>query len=740
MLERFARTTLAPDSGEPEKGLALDDIINFAWRQWMFIGTIAGVVLVIGTVLLLRETRLYTATAQILLDPRKEKIGGDTILSDPNLDGAALESQVEIIRSTVLLRRVAEKERAAVSAEVGVAPPTGSALLSGARGVTADAARSRTGADGEAIPTDILPLIDGLRAGTMVTRSKGYMFTIAFTSVDPVRAAKLANAIADAYIVDKLDARFEAAKRASGWLSDRLTELRNQVRLSEEAVTKFRNEHNLLRSTTNVTLNQQQLGELNARLVAAKAELSEKKARVDLLQTSDGRQGAQSLLPDLINSPVVSALRGQIAGVAQREADLVARYGDRHPLVVNVRAERRDLERATNVEIQKLSANVRNEYELAKARVESLERSLQDVTGQSDSDNDAVITLRELERTATINRGLFEDFLQKAKLTQEQSTFEAREARVVTPALPPTSPSYPQKTRFTIITLFIGLMLGIGGAVAKELLNAGFTTPRQVEDFLDVPLLSSVSRMEQRNLTVGGKILQIPQYPIAKPLARFSESIRAIRSGVQMTDVDHPPRVIQITSTVPGEGKTTIGLSIATSSATSGLRVLFVDADLRRPAGSEFLGLKKSPGLVDLLLNHVNPQDVIRYNEDLRIWVLPAGAKTQNPTDLLGSERMKTHLEGFRKSFDFVIFDSPPVGPVIDPLVIAPLVDKVVFVVRWAVTAREMVKHSIQKLSGHRKVAGIVFNHINERQAQKYGRYAYSYYYSSRYYKNYYNE
>lgn len=704
----------------------LGEVLNFLWRQWLFIATVFGVVVAIGAILLVRETPRYTATAQILLEPQKEKATADSILSELVLNPNTVESQMQIIRSTVLLRRVAEKENLAADPELG--SPSSPAV-------------SMRASDSERIPPQLMAAIQGLKGALVVTQDKGFIINVSFTSTDPRRAGRLANAIADAYIVDKLDARFDAATRASRWFSDRLTEMRRQVAESEDAVRKFRTEHNLLEGTSKVTLTEQQLGDLNGRLVAARAEMSEKKARVDLLKSIVDKGGSvQSLLPELINSPVVAGLRTQITSATQREADLVARYGNAHPLVVNVRSERRDLERNLANEIRKLSSNVENEYELAKARADSLESSLREVTGQVDYSNSAVVTLRELEKTAAINQTVFEDFLKRSKITQEQSTFEAREARVITPALQPTEPSSPKNLRYMTIVVMIGLFLGVGGAVAKELLNAGFTTPKQIEDYLELPLLSSVARMDARDLLVGNRLIQIPQYPIMKPLARFSEAIRAIRSGVQMSDVDHPPKVIQITSTIPGEGKTTIALSIAASAAASGLRTLFIDADLRRPSATGIVGMKSEQGLVDLLLGQAEAQTAIQYNEELRFWILGAGTKTQSPTDLLSSDRMKSFMEGFRNSFDFVVVDSPPLGPVVDPIVIAGMVDKIVFVVRWAVTAREMVRHSIQRFAADRKVAGVVFNHVNDKQAQRYGKYAYSYHYGARYYKNYYTE
>ena len=426
------------------------------------------------------------------------------------------------------------------------------------------------------------------------------------------------------------------------------------------------------------------------------------------------------------------------SAISQKEADLVARYNDRHPLVVNVRAEHNDIKRAIAAEARRLAANVNNDYELAKAREASLERTVQEVTGQSGADDRTAITLRELERTATVNKSLFENFLQKAKISEQQSTFEARDARVITPALRPGAPSYPKYSQTMEIALIIGLFLGIGGSVAKDKLNGGFATPRQIEDMLELPLLTSINTMNKEDLTVKGKALEIPHYVAAMPLSRFSEAIRALRSGIRMTDVDHPPKVILVTSTMPNEGKTTVALSLAVSAATAGLKVLMIDADLRHTSASRFFGLVKHPGLVDLLLGSVNMKDAITFNEDAKLWVLPAGSKTRNPADLIGSDRMKSLMDTCKQSFDFVVIDAPPIGPVIDSLILSQLADKVVYVVRWASTARELVQQSLQRLP-REKLAGTVFNRVNEKAAQKYGKYAYQYYYGARDYKKYYS-
>lgn len=752
MLNRLSPSnTIEP---KDEVGFDLSTILNFGWRQWKFISIIVAMTIVIGVVYLLQLTPRYTATTQVLLEPRKEKVAGsEAFLSDANLDNPSIESQMAIIRSAVLLRHVVDKENLVFDSEFGSRRVKGRSWLEMVRGLfnitqskldaSAGAKQAASGSSDQATPQELASTTRALSGALAVSRSGlSYIISISVTSVDPARAAKLANAIADAYLVDKLDARFEAAKRASSWLSDRLVELRKQVRSSEEAVLKFRSEHNLVQSGANVTLNQQQLSELSAKLVAARSEAAEKKARVELLQSIVKKGGTPESLPDFASgSPTLNALRTQEAGISQREADLVTRYGDRHPLVVNVRAERRDIQRAIAAEIQRLVANVANEYELAKTRADSILQSLREVTGQTELDSQEAITLRELERTAAVNKSLFEDFLQRAKITDEQSTFEAKDARVITQAVAPSTPSYPRKAQSMIFTVIIGTLLGIACAVAKEKLNVGFATPRQVEEMLDTPVLASISRLVERDLTIDGKVIKIQSFPVIKPLSRYSESIRALRSGVQMTDVDNPPKVIQLTSTMPSEGKTTIALSFATSAATSGLKVLFIDADLRHPSASRLLGLAKDDaGLVDLLLGSANSQDAIRYIHELKFWALAGGSKTQNPPDMLGSDRMKSLIMSFKQSFDMIVIDTPPAGPVIDPVVVSQLVDKVVFVVRWAATAREMVVACLQQFSGPKKIAGVVFNQVVDSEAQKYGKYAYQYYYGSRYYGKYYNE
>ena len=722
----------APDA------IDLRHVQDFFWRRWKLIVTTAAVVAAVTFVVLLAVTPQYTATAQVLLDPRKEKIfGADTIVPELSLDTGNVDSQISVIRSTNLLQRVVEKTNLTQDPEFGLpAPPGLFSLLRSLVSVTPLPEAKPATAPTEAIAPDVLRAIGRLRSALDVQRvQRTYVISIAVTSEDPAKAARLANAIADAFIVDKLDARYEAAKRASLWLTERMDALREQVQQSEQAVADFRRKHNLVTagSDAKVTLSEQQLSELNGKLVTARAETAERRAKYLQAQQVQSQGGNLQAIPDVVRSTVISQFRAQQADVARRTAELASRYNDSHPQVINARAELRNIENSISAEVGRILSNLKNDYDVAKAREDSLQQSLDQMTGQSGLDNEVSIQLRALERLNTANKTLFDNFLSRTKITQEQSTFEEREARVISPAAKPGAPSFPRKTLVLSLALVVGCLIGIGGSVALDMLNAGFTTPKEIEEKLGIPVLASIPLLDDTVLKINGKKLAPATYTHVKPLSRYAESIRALRMGVRMANVDNPAKVVLVTSSIQQEGKSTISASLAYSAAQANERVVLIDGDLRHPSATRFFGLSDEPGLVDMLTGAVAMEDVLFKLDG--ITVIPAGAKSNNPPDLLGSIRMKSLIEKLREHFDYIVIDTPPVGPVIDARVAMQLADKVIYVVRWQSTTREMVAQSLATLDADRKLAGIAFDHVDESKTPRYGPYSY---YSSRYYTKYY--
>jgi polysaccharide biosynthesis transport protein len=704
-----------------ERAFDLRQYLNFAWRNWTFIASVTALVFLIGVIYLVHATPLYTASTQVLLEQHQKAPGLDAAADDRFDNYGHMENQLAILQSDSLLRRVVIKE--------GLAVPSSTAKES-------QSTDGQRGAAGSGEEQSVRDAISALRGALGVTRTApAQVLNISVTWNDPVRAAGLANAVADAYVVDQLDARLESAKRASGWLSDRLIELRGQLRDSEDAVAKFRAQHGLTRSGPTVALNDQQLSDLNTKLIAARADAAEKKARVAFIADLVAGKKTLDSLPDslLSTNSVMGALRGKLADASQREADLLARYNRSFPAVVNVEAEKRDIERSIAAETQRIAETAKSDYALAKARLDAIQQAMDEATGQGSLNNDDTVKVRELERTAALNKTLFEEFLQKAKITDEESTFRARDVRIIMPAQPGWQ-SFPNTKRVLLTALLAGLGLAVGGAFAMEMLRTGFTSPREVEQALGIPVLASVHRMKKNELLKDGKNIPVPFYQIHHPLSPFSESLRTLRSSIHMSDVDQPPKVIHVTSARPGEGKTTIAVSLAISAAFAGLKVVLVDADLRHPAASRFFKLEQENGLVDLLTGVRSADNVSRFYKDLKLSIIPAGSKSLNPPDVLGSERMKAFIAQLKESFDYVVVDTPPVGPVVDAAIVANLADKTIFVVEWASTPRELIETSLKQVSMQKRVAGIVFNLVNQDRAKKYGG---EYYYGKDYQKYY---
>lgn len=722
----------------------LPEVLDFLARRWKLMLAAAGCMVALAFFILLTITPRYSATTQILIDAKPENmLGQGSMMSELALDSTAIDSQVTILQSRSLLQRVVkarnlvkDPEFGSVEAEAGVFQRLVDLARNSVSGEPAPESlpAPAPAVSNEAMPPEVLRAVNRLRNALEVRReARTLVVNVTVTSIDRAKAASLADAIADAYIIDKLEARFDRARRAATWLSDRIEVLGADLRTSEQAVAEFRVRHNLVETRTG-TLSEQQLSDLNAKLVGMRAETAEKRAKYEQSRSITAVSGNLDAIPDVLRSPVITSLRNQAGDVTRREADLLARYGRNHPQVINIQAERRDMERQIQAEIQRVIANLKNDLDVTISREESLAASLGRAGGQTGADNKVAVELRQLERAAAANKVLYESFLSRSKIAEEETTLANREARIISNAALPIAPSYPNKLFVLGFAFAIGLALGTAGGFALDILNRGFMSPRQVEEALDLPVLASLPLIEPRELSHEGKTLTIPEYLLLKPLSQFSEAVRSVRTSIQMSDVDDPPQLVQVTSAMPNEGKTTTAICLGISAAAAGQKVLLIDGDLRHPSLSRFFRKEKAEGLVDCLLGTLDEVPIF-VDERAGIHVLPAGARTQHPPDLLGSARMKALIAELRERYDYIVIDTPPLTPVIDGSVVAAIADKVVFAVRWNETPRELVADALESIRTPRKVAGVVLTMLNEKAMPQYGRYAY---YGKAYYNKYY--
>ena len=695
-------------------------------RRW----ALGGCVLLITSVVLLVTFQLtprYTASAKVLIDPRDSNVADlDSVLSGLSSDASTIESQIQLIRSRSLALRVIEDLDLERDPEFNAAlrePGALAGFISGLKELAPGAAEEPSEEDRLALKqTGLVAAFSESLAVSRVGRSS-YVISIAFTSEGAAKSSRVANTLAELYVVEQLEGKFDATERATDWLNERLTTLRGELEKSEHMEASYRAEHGLMASA-GVTVAEQQLSEVNAQLILARAHLAEKQARFRHVNELMASGAGVDSVAEVLASEVVHNLRQKQAELAREQAELESRYGDRHPRMINIRAQREDLEQGVAAELDRIVANLENEVMVARSRSQSLEQSLAEEQGQRSMGETARVRLRELTRQAEANRTIYESFLGRFKETREQQGIQEADARIISAAAMPAGPSYPKKGLFSAAGFLASWLVGFGVVFLLEHLDNGFRTGRQVEDTLGLPLLTSIPELSGTDNQVDGESLSPPDYALARPLSVDGEALRGLRTALLLSNVDSPPRAVLFSSSLASEGKTTTVLSLARSIARSGKRVVVVDADLRRPAVAKGLGISPQAGLVEYLAGEVGLDDVLVTDEASGMDVLPTLTGAANAPDLLGSETMRTLLEKLKTDYDLVLVDSPPVLVVSDATVLGRICDKLVFVVRWEQTPRPAAQDAVHRMAQFEiDVAGVVLGRVDmQRDAdQSYG-------------------
>lgn len=702
--------------------------------------TILGIVLLfsaLAALWLLQATPLYTATTHLLLADQKNKVlDAQEILSGLGSDSATIQNQTQIIKSWALSDRVIRKLKLGADPEFSPSRQSGEwfsglNVLSWFSAPKVDEPEVRTASG---TPSASL---QKFQAGLNVSiQGRSSVIAVSFTSASPMKAAAIANAIADQYIVDQLETKFEAAKRATSWLNERLGELQEQVRAAEVAVERYKAENGLTIAKDGQSLTGQQLSELNGQLILARSNLAEQEAKYRQLASLAASGRGVDSVGQVMASSIVTTLRAQQAELIRKEADYRSRYGERHPLMIALLDEKRNLNLKIDEEVRRVLASQQNEVAVARARVASLEGSLNQMKGSTDTENNARIKLRELEREAESGRTLYQNFLARFKEVSDTDQVQTPDARVIAPAAVPTQPSFPNKVVVLSVAIIGSLMLGIVAAFALDAMDAGFRAGADVEKALGLSNLAVVP-------TVTG-VKSVQDRIVSKPLSAYTEAIRTLYAGVQLSDVDHPPKVLLMTSSVPNEGKTSTSVALARLAAQGGQRVILVDGDLRHPSVAKAFDPNRKPeaGLIEVLSGKRDLQSVLIRDSMSDLQYLPIVAPPANPSDLITSEAMRRLIEGLEQAFDLVVIDAAPVIPVSDSRLLSRLVDKVVYVVHWDKTPREAVINGVKMLrDGGAQIAGTILNHTDLRRHAIYGYgYGYGTYSYGSYYGKYYTE
>jgi capsular exopolysaccharide synthesis family protein len=471
-----------------------------------------------------------------------------------------------------------------------------------------------------------------------------------------------------------------------------------------------------LTDSRGIMLDDETLAALNKELIVARAERTQRTAKLSLVRKLRARgEGLESVM-EVISSPIIGNLRQQEAELLREEAQLSQEYGVNHPTLIQSRAERRNLADKIDIEIENIIRGLENELAIARSRETAIEEHLDRAKGHMVQNRAAEVDLRELEREAEANRLLYTTVLNRYKELNEQQDIVEAGARVISSASAPTQPSFPRPKLMIAVGFTGSLMLGMLFAVAAEGLESGLRSGRQVEQVLGVPHLGLVPRL------TGLKGDKPHQYLMKKPRSAYAEAVRAVQVGLHFSNPERPPQVILVTSSLPGEGKTTLALSLATTAARSGHKTIVVDLDMRHPSVRRELGQAISgPGLIEVVSGENGLDDVIYHDETVpNLHAITISRSTSNPTDLLASPRLLSLLTQLRSRYNYIILDAPPLLGLADTRIAARLADAVLFAVRWGKTNDEVAVNAIDTLLESRTaVAGAVLTQVDVRSHTK---------------------
>ncbi len=544
-----------------------------------------------------------------------------------------------------------------------------------------------------------------------------------FVSADPQFAARAVTVLAEEYVNQNLEFRLQNTDKTLQWLTEEVGKQQSVVQTSERMLAEYRENKNALSLEDRQNIIVSRLNQVNDATSRARMTRIQKEALYNQVVAASDRES----LSTIASNPFVQQLKTRVNELQREKLRLEDRYGQKHPDVQRVNDQIADAQRQLDAEVDRSVAAIKADYQAAVAEEKQLGRDLETQKAQATDLNRKSIDYSVLQREAESNRQVYESLLQREKEMRVVSNSRANNVRLLDRAETPGSPFTPNTRRAWIMALLFGLGIGIAAAFAIDYLDDTVKTPEDVTWRLHLNFLGLVPKVHgERHPLLSGPVPH-----------DFGEAFRALRTALVASSGTDATRVVAVTSTQPLEGKTTTAVNIALALAIGGARVLLIDADMRRPSLHKAMRLPNDRGLAELLGGTARMREVVQRCGDPNLLVISAGHTPSNPSELLGSDRMRAFVHQLMTGpFDWIIIDTPPVLAVTDAVVLAPLVHAVSFVIGAEMTRWRLAERAVETLqAGHPRSMAAILNRVDFDR----NRYYYSRYYGHQY-KSYYAE
>ena len=662
-------------------------------RRRLVLAVVVGVTALAGLRALLTRP-VYQATAQILIERDNPNVV--TFKEVTEVDAARddyYQTQYKLLQSRALARRVIESLSLARDPEFGGGGP-------------AEVQAASPGAS-----TAIEPVVDAVLSRLKVQPVRNSrLVTVSFESQRPDMASRVANKLAELYITQTLELRYSTSAEAGQWLGKQIQEQQRKVAEAEANQQALKEREGIVNIEERRTLVDQKLKEVGSALTALRTARLQKEALYRQMRSAPNPQE----LPDVLRYPVVQSLYMEMARLEREKAELLELYLEEHPEVVKVSNQIRETRQKIGAESERVIRSAQNDYEAAAAQEASLAAALEAAKAEALDLSRRGVPYDAAKRDLDAAKEVLNSLLSRHKQTDVSQELTASNIRIVDPATVPRAPVRPRPLRDALLGLILGTGLAVGGAFFLDYLDNTFKTPDGVRAYLEIPLLAVVAESEE---DAGQRVL--------KTVSRttFAEDYRILRTALNYSWSERGPRVVLVTSSIPGEGKTLTAVNLAmTLARMDGGKVLLVDADMRKPEMHVLLGLERAPGLSDVLVGEATAAEALRTIPENGLHVLPAGNEAPSPADLMSTHVMEGFLNGLRSQYNWVVIDSPPVGAVAEPLILAPLTDGVAMVVGAESVPRRTALHCLERIQATgARVLGAVFNRAQVDEGSSYG-------------------
>jgi polysaccharide biosynthesis transport protein len=699
-------------------------------RKWLVISVIVGVFVAVA-IASLRETPVYVAAGQIVVNKADSNLisfKDSTPDNDYIYEQSDLDTEARILQSDLMALQVIRQLNLDKRPEFGGHGDQKQANLV-ADSLQTDSART----------SGLLAHFRGNLHVSLIPNTR--IIEIHYDSTDPQLAASVVNTLASTYVEQNFKTKFESTMQASDWLSKQLIDLQMKVETSQEKLVRYQKEHEILGTDEKQNIITEKLEELNREMTAAESDRMQKEAVYRQTQSSDPDVVAAAIIADTgtgggAGSGLLDRLRDQQANLKIQIADLNTQFGPSYPKITQLNNQMKEIDRQLLTETNKAVDHLKGQYQAAVQRETMLRESFDKQKQEANKLNESAIEYSFLKRDLDTNRTLYEGLLEKLKEAGVTAGLRSNNFRIIEAARVPTYPSEPNIPRNLSFALVLGVISGLGLAFVLENMDNTVRTPEQAQAIAGLPSLGMIPLgSKSGNRGSSGKRLAltaesreaVETVTQVRPQSQMAESYRALRTSLLLSNLGAPPKVIMVTSARPQEGKTTTSINTAIVLAQKGVRVLLIDADLRRPSVHKTLGMGPRSGLSNVLTGSATLQQTITLSPILsNLFILPAGTPPPNPAELLASANMRVLIDDLRGQYDHIVIDTPPTLSVTDAVVLSPRADATILVIRSGQTTKQALRRSrdiLTQVNAH--VAGVLLNAVDLTSPDYYYYYEY---------------